>query len=316
MWKHGDNIKQYLTNEAKQYGIQWLNLVIVLCDPPALVLSILIFLLVRHSSDTNPAMDQNVLALVTILISLLSALVGARWIKRWQDLTETPLLSGRALPAVRLLKQAAGVVVTLQTSGETFFASCNGSTVSTAITKRNYEEIIKLSKLLKDDVFASIQNWHDVVPEANLNSLFSDYDTLKQELATANVQLKMMREKSEDRNTEESRKHAKEIEAKEKMINELLTRLQEQRFAIGPRLLSPSMTYVPYISGPGVILNTGTAFSFPFSVDTTAPSDSAPQSKEPDASPNVTQAEKSQPAMEEQPKMASGKHSTKSRKHE
>lgn len=100
------------------------------------------------------------------------------------------------------------------------------------VTKRNYEEGIALCGLLQEQAVSSIENWTDIVPEADIKTLIGTITTLKGSLESKETELEDLKSRltAATGKSEEDRGHLREqIVTKEKQILGLEAQLATSR---------------------------------------------------------------------------------------
>ena len=100
------------------------------------------------------------------------------------------------------------------------------------VTKRNYEEIIETCNLLQEETVSSIENWTDIVPEADIKTLVGIISELKSKLSKTENELSGYQQQLqaiEGKSGQERERLVEEIKKKEKQIDKLTNEITQRR---------------------------------------------------------------------------------------
>lgn len=228
---------------------RWILFFDVLIDPWNLLLIIAVAVFYYLSVNQTSSLAST---LLFILITLASVMLGGRITKQWADLTEGSIVIARGRSAVRSLKVLLRLVTALEERIHDFRIREDEIEKHPEVTKRNYEEAISSCKHLQEQTVNSIENWTDILPEADIKTdigVISDLkNTLKDkenELAQLNLQLNEVAGKSVD----ERSKLKKEIIANQLLINKLQREIQDmdRKVGLGGLGLSDLAMYTPVL---------------------------------------------------------------------
>jgi hypothetical protein len=162
-------------------------------DPWTIVLLVTtVFLTLLSIAAVKTASNDASNALWYVLITLSASFLGGRATYRWSTASDVDVVMARGQHSVRSLKLLWRSIVTLEQRMRTFRDNETLIRDNPDVTKRNYEEAIIHCRTLEESTLNSIENWIDVVPEANIKSdvgriseLSEQLDAKTQDLAKA-----------------------------------------------------------------------------------------------------------------------------------
>lgn len=169
----------------------WKRFGLVIGDPWNLILLTAIVALLLYAAKSK---EPGVVALLQILVSLVSAVLGGRIVRYVDSLVEGSVLVARGRTAVRSLKLLLRSVSSLEERVQTFLIAADEAPGSGVVTKRNYEEIIASCRLVQEETVSSIENWTDIVAEADIESLIGVITSLRQQVDKTGSELSELHE--------------------------------------------------------------------------------------------------------------------------
>jgi len=205
----------------------------LILDPWTLVLFVATLLLFYLSTQQA---SQLVSALIFLLITVTSAVLGGRVSNHWSALTESGALAVRGRVAVRSLKLLLRNTAALEARLRRFRSAEGDIEKLPTVTSRNYEEAIAVCGLLQEETVSSIENWTDIVPEADINSLIGMITQLKASLDEKEEELKLLKSSLEDaRGKSESELSSlrRQIKDKEQQLRAAEFELIQKKFGAG-----------------------------------------------------------------------------------
>jgi hypothetical protein len=220
--------------KQKTLGERWKACLSVVFDPWNALL-ILIALALFAISAYDSSLSKLTTALLSVLLTVAAAVLGARVTQQWSAITEQSVVQARGVAAVRSLKLLLRNIAALENRVSGFRAHETHITKHTEVTKRNYEEIRAACIVLQEEAVSSIENWTDIVEEADvrtqigvITSLKADLEAKATELEAAKVELT----KTEGRSVEESRRLQAHIEQVQSRVAELQRELIEKSIGV------------------------------------------------------------------------------------
>jgi hypothetical protein len=219
--------------------------------------AVLFYLLLNQS-------DRLLIALLTVLVSIASGIIGGIVTKKWDEVTGEAVLVARGKAAIRSLKLLLANTVSLERRVRLYLSRYNRARKDRAksdLVPTYLEDVIERCGILEEEVLSSIENWTDIIPEADVRTqigLISDLkirvDVLSQEakaLASELVESKGRSEKEiEALKVEKAQKGAELAKARRELAGRTLD--------IGAPLSSGS-----YQPGGGSIIVSPSSFSYP-----------------------------------------------------
>lgn len=240
-----------MPNEEHDEGLkaQWLAFLKVILDPWVLALAVAALYSGNAALSASPNSSASALALVA---SLASGLLGGRIAQRWGTLTEERVTVARGKTAVRGLKLHLGSVADLERRARGFLARSN-TAVPSFSAGMALEEVVGRCRLLQEQVLSSIENWTDIVPEANIKTQIGEITRLADENDEQVAEVaKLKAELSDSKNQSASAQKSlqTELERKEKLLRETQRKLTESTSSLGgfTGITLPSSTLAGSIS--------------------------------------------------------------------
>lgn len=229
---------------------KWRVFLTAIFDPRFLSLFVVtVFLAVALTQQQN----QLVVTALTILVSVMSALVGKLYEENWSSLTEETLTAARGKVAVRSLKLLFSKLVGLEHRVLFYLwrhaQTLESDNLSPEIIKTYLEEVVERCKLLQEDALSSIQNWTDIVPEADLRPQIDKITDLRYTAAAKMQQIDAL-----NKNLEEAHKHPEEENTRlrqektqlEKELADTKLELRKTTSSFGSLLSASSLTASPF----------------------------------------------------------------------
>ena len=226
----------------KELGNRWRLFMNIVLDPWVLVLLIATSgFLILSLYATNKA----TLGLLSVLITLSSAVLGGRVMKYWSDLTEQNIITTRGTTAVRGLKLLLRNIGSLESRLSIFLHQLDEESEATRIAKRNYEEAISACNVLEEEVVSSIENWTDIIPEADIKTQIGLISELKRKMKERAAELRKLKSEHEDTRgkTEEDKEFLQE------QIREKTAQIVSLEDELNSKKLQFSISDTPLASG-------------------------------------------------------------------
>ncbi len=226
-----------MAQESDDHGLraQWRAFLKVLLDPWVLLLAVIAVLTARASLSASP---PSAAAALTLVASVASGLLGGRAAQRWGSLTEEHVIFARGKGAVRSLKLHLGSVADLERRTRMFLAHCSGEDTGrqTFSPEMAFEEVVGRCGILQEQVLSSIENWTDIVPEADIKTQIGELSRLAREKEeqvseVRRLQAELADSKNQSASTQERLQH--ELDRKETLLRETQRKLAESASSFG-----------------------------------------------------------------------------------
>lgn len=224
---------------------QWKIFIKVFGSPIILILIIASALLIYWSSKLESeqlATGGNIhviRAFLFIIISLLSGLAGVLISKQWSRITESGVLVTRGKSAIRGLKLLLLNISKFERRIQAYLSKCSDKT--NKLVMNSYEEFIDKCNLLQEEAINAIEEWQDIIPEANVKTQIGIISQLKgdmlekeSEILSLNKSLKDEKKGSED----ERKKLRTELKSKEDELLNVKRELREKENYLDSSVLS------------------------------------------------------------------------------
>lgn len=224
-----------MSERTDDFMTRWGAFLGTIFDPWALVLAITTVSSGMSAVKTTPAVASG---LLTLLTSISAGLLGGRIAQRWAALVDESVIAARGKSAVRGLKLQLVGAADLERRTRLFLQRCeaptgtgvsNGFSVPMAL-----EEVVDRCRLLEEQLLSSIEDWTDIVPEADIKTKIGEITKLASQIDQLSGDILATRKELDDAKVEsafERQKLKDELERKEKVLretkNELATRRAE-----------------------------------------------------------------------------------------
>jgi hypothetical protein len=231
---------------------KWKTFLEALFDPWSLVLlfiTITMLVLAFTQVESNLSASSRILFTVfPIVISLSSAILGSRVAKQWSDMTEERMLVARGNFAIRSLKLLFTNLANLENRIKTYlYRQNNGKKPSAEVLNVYYEEISEKCKMIQEEIINSIEDWTDVIPEANLRSHIEVLNDLKLALLISEKEVERFNNelvKTKGQSKKEIQELKSKMEEQEKVIFQLREKLLERKQIMDNSILSGISTSI------------------------------------------------------------------------
>ncbi|HET6725630.1 MAG TPA: hypothetical protein VFH85_06465 [Gammaproteobacteria bacterium] len=167
-------------------GDRWRQFGAIVLDPWTACLMLAVAALFYMSLHQANAVGST---LLFVLITLTSAVLGGRITKQWVEATEGGVVVARGRSAVRSLKLLLRTISSLESRIRAFRDAEGEIEQHPLMVRRNYEEAIQACNLLQEETVSSIENWTDIVPEADIKTQIGLISELKKSIADKEIEL-------------------------------------------------------------------------------------------------------------------------------
>ena len=201
----------------------------IIFDPWTIVLLFITILLLFYSSS-NEISELKVI--LSTLSSLSSAILGSRIITIWVNETEGRILLTRGKTAIRNLILLLKNVHLLEGRIKTYLLRHKSQKLSKSELQTYFEETIEKCYVIEEEAVNSIEDWKDIIPEADVKTKIGLITDLKIQLAEKQeekdelIKLRKIRSQSD----EEKKQLKAKIEEMNISISNLKSELAQQTF--------------------------------------------------------------------------------------
>jgi len=166
-----------IKKQTKLYE-RWITFIKIIFDPWVVLLSIILVLLFIYAGDSEKIALKYIFAL---LVSIISGLLGAIIMRKWIDLNDENIMIVRGLLTIRSLKLMYQSLQQTENRIKKYIENLDESEKNFSLIKSNFEEVKEKCLLLKEECINSIENWTDIIDEANVKTRLSTLKKLKLE---------------------------------------------------------------------------------------------------------------------------------------
>lgn len=233
---------------------KWAIFFNVILDPWVIIVLISTVAFIYYSTQTE---DKKLLAIITLIISLVSGLLGGIIANRWAQMTELKVLVARGKSAIRSLKLILLNISNIEKRTKEYIASIDKENKEHKLITSNFEEVIEKCNILEEEIISSIENWTDIIPEvANLKTQIGLVSEMKLRQNEIQGDISALNKKIETV-TEEGSKQKDELQKrlseKESDLSKTRQKLREAESKINTSVLS-GLTSSPVTLGSGSYL--------------------------------------------------------------
>lgn len=230
---------------------RWKAFLSVLLDPWNALL-LLVTLALFAASAYESAANKLTSALLFVLVTVAAAMLGARVTQQWSAATEQSIVQARGVAAVRSLKLLLRNIAALESRVRDFRANEAHIADHREVTKRNFEEIRAACIVLQEEAVSSIENWTDIVEEADVRTQIGVITTLKADLDAKANELEGAKAdlvRAEGRSSEEKRRLQAHIEQVQSRVTQLQRELLEKSIGFGGGIVTTGTSTLASIFG-------------------------------------------------------------------
>lgn len=224
---------------------KWIHFLQILFNPWFLIFFLATLLLVRITPGQK---DLTLIAVLSILISISAAIVGGIATKIWLDLTEGTVLVARGKSAIRSLKALLTNIAAFQRRIYQHLSRHEKKPLDTDLVTSCFEEFAEICGTLEEQAINSIENWTDIIPEAEVKTQIGVITALREEKTKLESEIKEVRvqfQETKEKTITEKDELRKTLMEKEKKLSATEAQLLQERRKINLGVLSglPGLTH-------------------------------------------------------------------------
>ncbi len=232
-----DSFTELLIKQTK-LSERWIAFFKIILDPWIIITSVLLILLIQSSRGADSEVLRYIL---TLLVAGLSILIGALFIRKWMDIHEIKAMVVRGKLSIRSLKLLYFNLIQTEGRAEKFIRRLNEKDLNYELIKSNFEEIIEKCKLLEEECLNSIEDWSDIIEDADVKAKLSKLKLMDAECARLEMEIAgLERSISDNTNIAEEEKNAirQRIEGKKTELKQVQSVMHENEIEINSSVLS------------------------------------------------------------------------------
>jgi len=213
----------------KRLWMSWLSFFEVLLDPVGIILlGFTLGLIVYETSNSADLQKFPLLAVaVTGLISIFGGITGAYLQKGFSRISEGGVLVTRGKSAIRGLTLLLQNLNNLEGRVASYLSRAHSANADLNITT-SYEEVISRCTQLEEEAINSIEEWTDIIPDANVKTQIGVITSLKNDAITFNIrvnELTKQLDESKLRSNEEQVSLRKQLQAERTKLDATTAKL-------------------------------------------------------------------------------------------
>lgn len=218
---------------------EWKFLFGIIFEPwSLLLLTITISMLVLSYTQLGAGLSNSNNVLFAVLLALSSGLLGGRFIQQWNDLVRDKTLAKRGHLAIRNLKLLFTNLTNLENKFKSHLHHQNGQKRSQEVVN----ETLELSMMmLKEEIINSIEDWTDIIPNANIKSHIEFIHDLRSALLISEKELEDLKSeliKTKGKSKKQAQDFQRKVDEKEKVIVQIRQKLLERKQYLDNSILS------------------------------------------------------------------------------
>lgn len=218
---------------------KWSNFINVMLDPWVVLLLISTIAGIFYSIKIE---DKNIFAILTLIISIASGLLGGIIASRWAQMTELKVLVARGKSAIRSLKLILLNISNIEKRTKVYITRIDKDNKEHKSITSNFEEVIEKCNTLEEEIINSIENWTDIIPEvANIKTQIGvisgmklKYVELQKEISNLNQEIT----KNKEEGSKQKNELHKILSDKEIELTKTKQKLSEAESKINTSVLS------------------------------------------------------------------------------
>ena len=195
----------------------------IVLNPSVLILLTATVFLIHYTTSANANTEHIFYPVILVIISVLSSVIGGLITNNYSKITGASILVTRGKSAIRGLRLLTQNIDSIEKRTVKFLGESEDINSNTFkdLTKSNYEEIIERCKSVQQEALNAIEEWQDIIPEANITSNIGKLAALKTQILSEEEsiqELKKQLEEGEKKSKEEKAKLEKLLMEKEKQV--------------------------------------------------------------------------------------------------
>jgi len=203
---------------------KWYHFFNIILDPWIIILIVLTFFFILSSNFITQEPQKTIFS---IILSLISGILGGVFAKKWSDIFEGKLIITRGISAIRSLKLLLLNISAIENRVFIYIKQLDKETINHEMIKTNFEEIIEKCNILEEEGLNAIENWTDIIPEANIKTQIGIISDLKKNGCELMLQIENLN-KELKKNKELNEKEKKELTTEIRKKTEDLKKLNKQ----------------------------------------------------------------------------------------
>jgi predicted nucleic acid-binding Zn-ribbon protein len=227
------------SNNRQTLKDKWGNFCNVIFDPWVFIMLLMTIVFICYSNQTD---NKNLVSIITLIISLLSGILGGIVANKWDQMTELKVLVVRGNSAIRSLKLILLNISNIEKRTKDYITSIDKDNKEYKLITSNFEEVIEKCNILEEEIISSIENWTDIIPEvANLKTQIGIISEMKLTQAELEGDITILNKKIETTKKEGSKEKEElqiQLADKELDLNKTRQKLREAESKINTSVLS------------------------------------------------------------------------------
>lgn len=243
---------------------KWKIFLSIIFDPWVFIfmLSTILLFVYKYNISTNA--QPTTMVIITLMITLSSAILGSRITKQWIDISEGSLLVARGRSAVRSLKLLLSSIFSLDRRVKYYIHQKKNNNLGKDSLDLIFSEFCERCNILSEETVSSIENWTDIIPEADIKTHIGIISDLKANLENTKKELNQIsleKDEIKGRKDKEKKQLEAQIKTKEREIDDLREELRQKEIRFGINVGTQATTLGSFSPGsimsniPGIIKN-------------------------------------------------------------
>jgi len=223
-----NGIKKHFRSLLTDLSSNWSTFAKIIFNPFIFISLAILIILVIFSNNVSDSLDT----FFSVIISIVSGIVGAIMAKKWSELREEGILVTRGKSAIRGLKLLLLSIHNVENRIKEYISDIkkDEDKVNKTVMLFTYQELVERCNLLEEEALNAIEEWEDIIPEADITTqigliskLKNKKQNLEKQIEDTNKQLKKAEKESED-----SAKLENKLKEKENELAKVRNRLKEK----------------------------------------------------------------------------------------
>ena len=175
----------------------WSILGRILVSPEVLFLIILVISVIAVTFLMFTSINAAISAVLIVVVALLAGLLGGLISRKWARVHEISTLRHRGFNTIRNVNLLLSHIFSIKKRIHIYSRRLNQENINYELLQSHFEEITEKCDNLFEDAIISVEDWQDVITEANLKKQIGLVHNLCMEVAKRNNDLRDMRRLSE-----------------------------------------------------------------------------------------------------------------------
>jgi hypothetical protein len=200
----------------------------IILTPSALLLLIMMTALIAVIFFAGSGINPVLTIMLLIMNAMIAGLFGGVISNKWFELNKHQFIKERGYTTIRDINLLLSHIFSIKKRVNIYVKRLNREEFNYDLLKSHFEEVMEKCNNLFEDTVNAIENWQDIIPEANIKTQISKVYELKKELTTRLGDLNDLRKLGDKMDKEVSEAERGKLRITIERIEETLLKLETE----------------------------------------------------------------------------------------